>query len=232
MPSAPVAAAHSPPTAPVASVARDNMIERQIRAWEVLDDRVLSLYRQIPREEFVPPENRDLAYCDAALPVGFGQSALEPKLEARILQEMNLRGNERVLHVGTGCGFFAALLSRLCAEVVSVEIIPELAESARRRLAAHGIRNVSVETGDAANGWPSAGPCDAAVLTGSAPMAGEGLRAQVRPGGFLMAVVGAAPVMTLQRMDKTASGQFIVRDILETVIPPLQNAPTAERFQF
>ena len=211
---------------------RANMIERQIRAWDVLDDRVLALYRRAPRADFLPPESRHLAYCDAPAPVGFGQQALEPKLEARVLQEMNLRGDERVLHVGTGSGHFAALLARLCAEVVSVEIVPELAAAARDRLAEHGVRNVAVETGDAANGWPQGGEFDAVVLTGSVPMISENLRAQVRPGGFLVAVVGEPPAMTLRRMDKTNAGQFLVRDILETVVPPLQNAPQPERFRF
>lgn len=233
------AAAHSPP--PPASAAgpdlrtpRDNMIERQIRAWEVLDDRVLQLYRQIPREDFVPPENRDLAFCDAAIPIGFGQAMLEPKLEARILQEMALQGDERVLHAGTGSGFFAALLAQLCAEAASVEIIPELADAARRRIAKHNIRNLSIHAGDAMAEAPPAADFrpDAVALTGSIPMVGEALRRRIRPGGFLMAVVGRPPAMTLRRMDKTESGQFIVRDILETFIPPLQNAPAPERFQF
>ena len=234
MQSASVSSASAPARQPRADLRapRDNMIERQIRAWEVLDERVLALYREIPREEFVPPENRDLAYCDAAMPVGFGQSALEPKLEARMLQEMNLQGNERVLHVGTGSGFFAALLGRLCAEVVSVEIVPELAEAARGRIAELGLRNVSVETGDAAKGWPAAGPRDAVVLTGSVPEVAESFRGQIRPGGFILAPVGAAPVMTLRRMEKESSGGFISRDILETYVPPLQNAPAPERFRF
>ena len=229
-PSVPTVAAS--PLVPPAASARENMIERQIRSWEVLDDRVLALYREIPREDFFPPEHRDLAYCDAALPLGCGQFALEPKQEARMLQEMKLRGDERVLHVGTGGGCFAALLSRLCAEVVSVEIIPDLAEAARQRIAARGIRNVSVETGDAAAGWSSAGLCDAVVLTGSVPAVAESIRGQIRPGGFILAVEGEAPAMTLRRMDKTESGRFLTRDILETVIPPLQNAPAPERFQF
>ena len=233
-----VSSASSPSSAPVRQpradlrASRDNMIERQIRAWEVLDDRVLALYREIPREEFVPPENRDLAYCDAAMPIGFGQCALEPKLEARMLQEMNLRGDERVLHVGTGSGFFAALLGRLCAEVVSVEIIPELAEAARMRIAELGPQNVSVEIGDAAREWPAAGARDAIVFTGSVPEVAESFRAQVRPGGFILAAVGDAPVMTLRRMEKESSGGFISRDILETYVPPLRNAPAPERFRF
>ena len=233
MSSPPVASAH-PVREPRADLraSRDNMIERQIRAWEVLDDRVLALYRQIPREDFIPPENCDLAYCDTALPVGFGQFALEPKLEARMLQEMNLRGTERVLHVGTGSGFFAALLARICAEVVSVEIIPELAESARGRIAETGAQNVSVETGDAARGWASAGPVDAVVLTGSVPVVADEFRRQTRPGGFILAVTGQAPAMTLRRMEKSVAEQFITRDILETFIPPLQNAPEPERFKF
>ena len=233
MPSVSEVSAHSvrEPRADVLA-SRDNMIERQIRAGEVLDDRVLALYRQIPREDFIPPENRDLAYCDTALPVGFGQFALEPKQEARMLQEMTLRGNERVLHVGTGSGFFAALLARICAEVVSVEIIPELAESARARIAETGAGNVVVEVGDAAKGWPAAGEVDAVVLTGSVPVVADAFRQQTRPGGCILAVTGELPAMTLRRMDKTAAGQFITRDILETFIPPLQNAPAPERFQF
>ena len=207
---------------------RINMIEQQIRPWDVLDETVLDLYRVIPREEFVAdPDKRDLAFADVALPAGGGQVMLEPKLEARMLQTLALGGSERVLHIGTGSGFFACLLSRLAAEVVSVEILPELAEVARQRL-----DRVRVIVADGARGMPDEGLFDAVVLTGSTPKIAPELWQNVRDGGRLLAVEGVAPVMTLTLIQKLANGAMLRRDILETCIPVLQNAPPAEAFSF
>ena len=208
---------------------RANMIEQQIRPWEVLDETVLELYRTIPREDFVPAPLRDLAYTDAALPLGFGQSMLEPKLEARMLQALELRPQERVLHVGCGSGFFAALLGNLAAAVETIEIVPELAAAAAERLKKFG--NVSVSTGDGAHGVAAEEKFDAIVLTGATPRIAPEFWQNLNDGGRLLAVEGKAPAMTLALVQKRKTG-MLRRDILETCIPLLQNAPAPPAFEF
>lgn len=209
---------------------RANMIEQQIRPWEVLDETVLELYRTIPREDFVPAPMRDLAYADTALPLGFGQSMLEPKLEARMLQALELRPQERVLHVGCGSGFFAALLGNLAAAVQTVEIIPELAESAAARLKPFG--NVEVLVADGARGAAADEKFDAIVLTGATPVIAPEFWRNLKDGGRLLAVEGRAPAMTLALVQKRKEGMLLRRDILETQIPLLQNAPASAAFEF
>lgn len=210
---------------------RINMIEQQIRPWDVLDETVLELYRTVPRENFVAdPSLRDLAYADVALPVGFGQYMLEPKLEARMLQTLGLRGDERVLHIGCGGGFFAALLSRLAAEITSVEIVPALAAVAEKHLA--DFPNARVIVADGARGLPEEGEFDAVVLTGSTPKIAPELWKNVKDGGKLLAVEGTAPAMTLSLIRRREDGVFLRDDVLETCIPPLQNAPAAAGFAF
>ena len=220
------------------SASRANMVEQQIRTWEVLDDRILALYYELPREEFAPPKMRDLAFADMELPIGFGQTMLSPKLEARILQSLELKGDETVLHVGAGSGYFAALLGRLCAHAATVEIIPQLADSAREKIRACGVHNTAVFCGDGACGFtPPESPArekiyDAIALTGSTPIVSPSLRSQLKLGGRLAAVVGSPPAMTLQVIRRVEEDSYIAREILETVIAPLQNAPAPPRFSF
>lgn len=210
---------------------RINMIEQQIRPWDVLDETVLDLYRTVLREDFVAdPAMRDLAYADVALPLGYGQYMLEPKLEARMLQTLALRGDERVLHIGCGSGFFAALLSRLSAETLTVEIIPELAAAAATRLSS--FPNARLIVADGARGLPDEGLFDAVVLTGSTPKIAPELWRNVRDNGKLLAVEGVAPAMTLSLIRKRENDVFVRNDILETCIPLLQNAPAAAGFAF
>ena len=209
---------------------RDNMIEQQIRPWDVLDETVLDLYRKIPREEFVPAALRDLAYTDAALPIGFGQTMLEPKLEARMLQTLAPRPHERIFHVGCGSGYFAALLGGLAAETATVEIVPELAAAAAKRLEKY--RNITVFTGDGARGAGGGEIFDAVVLTGSTAVIAPEFWQNIKDGGRLVAVVGAPPAMTLALVEKRKPGVLLRRDILETGIPPLQNAPAPPAFEF
>ena len=211
---------------------RANMIEQQIRTWEVLDEKILALYEEVWRENFVPDNLRDLAYSDTALPIGHGQYMLEPKLEARMLQALALHKNESVLHVGTGSGFFAALLGHLAGQVLSVEIIPDLAVAARARLAAAGLDNVAVMVDDGACGVERGAPFDAVVLTGSTPIISPNFGAIIKDGGRLLAVEGEAPVMTLRLVYKRSADMLLRRDLLETCLPPLQNAPHPPSFQF
>src|SRR5580765_42754 len=175
--------------------ARTNMVEQQIRTWEVLDQDVLDLLYVVPREEFVPPPHRALAFSDLQLPIGEGERMWEPKLEARVLQELDVRKADRVLEVGTGSGYLTALLAHRAAHVYSVELNAALAAFGRRNLEQHGSANVTLESGDAARGWERHAPYHVIVLTGSTPVLPRGFLEQLEVGGRLFAVVGDAPVM-------------------------------------
>lgn len=213
-------------------LARANMIESQVRTWEVLDQRILDLLSEVKRERFVPPAHRNLAFADMEIPLGHGEVMLAPKLEARMIQSLGLKSADRVLEVGTGTGFTAALMARLCAHVYSVELIPELAAAAAATLAAEGVRNVTVEQGNAAIGWPRHAPYDAIVLTGSVPLIPEELKQQLAPGGRLLAVVGRPPIMTAILLTQVGAGVFSSEGLFETSIPPLRQAREPERFVF
>ncbi len=212
--------------------ARYNMIESQIRTWEVLDQRVLDTLFALKREEFVPRQYRLLAFVDMEIPIGHGEVMLAPKLEARLLQELTLRKADRVLEVGTGSGYMTALLAALAGHVYSVEIHPDLSASAAAKLAAHGIDNVTLEVGDAALGWKRHAPYDAIVLTGSVPVSPLPWQGQLAPGGRLLAVVGDPPVMTARLTTCVAEGAYNETGLFETCIAPLRNVPQPERFVF
>jgi protein-L-isoaspartate(D-aspartate) O-methyltransferase len=212
--------------------ARTNMVEQQIRTWEVLDQDVLDLLYAVPREEFVSPQHRALAFSDLQLPLGDDQRMWEPKLEARVLQELSVHKTDRVLEVGTGSGYLSALLAHRAAQVVSVEINPRLAEFGRRNLERHGADNVLLETGDAARGWPEHAPYQVIVLTGSTPLLPRAFLEQLDVGGRLFAVVGEPPVMTARLVTCTGPGAYNSTDLFETVLAPLVNAERPPRFRF
>ncbi|HYL90428.1 MAG TPA: protein-L-isoaspartate O-methyltransferase [Burkholderiales bacterium] len=212
--------------------ARANMVEQQIRTWAVLDQDVLDLLYVVPREEFVASEYRALAFSDMQLPLGEGERMWEPKLEARVLQELDVRKADRVLEVGTGSGYLTALLAHRAAHVHSVELKPALAAFGRRNLERHGAGNISLETGDAARGWDRHAPYHVIVLTGSTPVLPRAFLDQLEVGGRLFAVVGEAPVMTAQLVTCTAPGAFNNVDLFETVVAPLTNAEQPSRFRF
>ena len=211
---------------------RFNMIEQQIRTWEVLDQRVLDVLFKVRREEFVPPAYRALAFVDMEIPLGHGEKMLQPKLEARMLQELAVSSTDRILEIGTGSGYMTALLATLGAHVFSVEIIPELSEAASGRLAAYGLTNVTLEIGDGARGWDKHAPYHAIVLTGSVPLLAEGFKTSLKPGGRLLAVVGEPPVMEAQLITSMSAGAYNCAGLFETCIAPLRNAPQPERFVF
>jgi protein-L-isoaspartate(D-aspartate) O-methyltransferase len=208
------------------------MVEQQIRPWEVLDQDVLDLLYVVRREEFVPAEYRALAFSDVEVPLGDGERMWAPKIEARVLQELGIKKTDRVLEVGTGSGYFAALLAHRAQHVTSVEINPRLKALGEANLRAHGIDNVTVELGDAAQGWSARAPYDVIVLTGSVPVLPEGLVAQLKPGGRLFAIVGDPPVMEARLVTRTGEGATRTEDLFETCFPPLRNAVQPKRFSF
>ena len=211
--------------------ARFNMVEQQIRTWDVLDQDILDLLFTVRREEFVPTAYRMLAFADLEIPLGDGEKMWTPKMEARVLQELALAPGETVLEIGTGSGYFTALLASRGAEVTSVEINPRLAAEARTRLARPGLAAVEQREGDGAQGFGS-DVYDAIVLTGSTPILPPSLVAQLKPGGRLFAVVGDAPAMTA-RMVRSVGPESVTTTVLfETVIEPLRNAAQPARFRF
>lgn len=212
--------------------ARFNMVEQQIRPWEVLDERVLDLLYRVKREDYVPAVYRSLAFSDMEIPLGHGQTMLAPKLEARMLQALCVKPTDKALEVGTGSGYMTALLASLAKHVYSVELVPELKSEAAAKLNAHGFDNVTVEGGDAAKGWLRHAPYDAIVLTGSTPVLAEGFANSLAAGGRLLAIVGEAPVMKARLVRCVEPGIYQTQDLFETCIAPLANAPQPERFVF
>ena len=212
--------------------ARFNMIEQQIRPWEVLDPNVLDLLFVVKREDFAPAAYRNLAFADMELPIGQGQVMLAPRVEARLMQELGLKKTDKVLEIGTGSGYMAALMAARAEHVVTVECRPELAEMAKTNLNNAGIGNVTVETGCGANGWASRGPYDAIVLSGSVSSVPESILKQLRVGGRLAVVVGEAPVMEAQLITCTADGVYNTVNLFETVVPALDGAGTKDHFSF
>jgi protein-L-isoaspartate(D-aspartate) O-methyltransferase len=212
--------------------ARFNMVEQQIRTWEVLDQRVLDLLFRLRREDFVPPQYRGLAFADMEIPLGHGERMLQPKMEARMLQELQLSPADKVLEVGTGGGYMTALLASMAAHVYSVEIHEDFTRAAAERLARAGITNVTLETGDAARGWDAHAPYDAIVITGSLPVLPQGFVASLKTGGRLLAVIGEPPVMEAQLITAVDAGAYNTVSLFETCVAPLRNAMQPEKFVF
>ena len=217
-------------------LARSNMVEQQIRPWEVLDQEVLDLLYVVRREEFVPAAYRELAFSDLEIPLrdnaGVGETMLQPKIEARILQEVAAKRGDKVLEVGTGSGYLAALLAHRARHVHSVEIEPELKSLAEANLRRAGVANATVELGDGARGWARHAPYDVIVLTGSTPVLPDSLPAQLAPGGRLFAVVGEPPVMSARLVTCVTERSFNTVDLFETVLAPLRNAVQRGKFVF
>src|SRR3954469_18808162 len=212
--------------------ARTNMVEQQIRTWDVLDQDVLDLLYLVPREEFVPVAHRALAFSDMEIPIGENERMWQPKLEARVVQELGVRKTDLVLEVGTGSGYLTALLSHRAGHVHSVEIKPALADLGRRNLTRQAVDNVTLRLGDASHGWPRQAPYDVIVLTGSTPLLPRAFLDQLAPGGRLFAVVGQAPAMSARLYTCSAPGARASVDLFETVIAPLVDAEHPPRFKF
>lgn len=212
--------------------ARFNMIEQQVRPWDVLDPDVLDLLGSVRREDFVPSAFRNLAYADCEIPLGNGAVMLAPKIEARALQALAPRRHEKVLEIGTGSGYMAALLAAHAAQVWSIEIDPELARLARANLERAGIANVAVETCDGLSGLPVHAPYDAIVISGAVPAIPLGLLEQLKVGGRLFAIVGTAPVMEAQLVTRISEAAWSTVNLLETATRLLANAPRPSTFDF
>ncbi len=212
--------------------ARFNMIEQQIRPCDVLEARILELLHHVRREQFVPEGKKAMAFMDMEIPLGFGVSMWQPKLEARVIQELHLGHNDRVLEVGTGSGYLTALLSALAGHVTSVEIVPELSEMAKSHLQPFHRENITLEVGDASRGWGDGASYDAIVLTGSTHVLPEAFQSSLSIGGRLFAIVGEAPVMEAKLITRVASDTYEIVNIMETSMAPLQNAQQAKQFVF
>ena len=212
-------------------VARTQMVNQQVRAWDVLDPSVLAVLSAIPREQFVPARYRKLAFADMAIPLRGNQVMLTPQVEGRLLQSLTLRGTDRVLEVGTGSGFLTACLCRLAASVTSLEILPELADEARRNLRTASTWNVEVHTADVFSYRPD-GLWDAIAVTGSLPAPDERFQHWLKDGGRLFIVTGEDPLMKARLVTRRGPDQWTTTTLFETSLPALLNAPMPAKFRF
>jgi protein-L-isoaspartate(D-aspartate) O-methyltransferase len=213
-------------------IARFNMIEQQIRPWEVLDARVLSTLHEVHREDYVPKKYRELAFADMNIPLDHGQVMMQPKQEARLLQELALKPEDRVLEVGTGSGHVTALLARLAGHVDTVDVFPDFIKSAESKLSKRGISNVSFREGDASHGWESSHSYDAILLTGSVATLPAAFKDLLADRGRLAAIVGRDPVMEAVLVEHIAGRQYRTTSLFDTSLPPLIHAEAAPSFVF
>lgn len=211
--------------------AREQMVGQQVNTWDVFDDRVLAVMREIPREQFVPASWRAVAFADAPIPLGSGQMLLPAKIHGRILQALELSANDVTLEIGTGTGYLTACMARLAARVRSVEIVPELADFARERLLAAAINNAGVEVGD---GMQLDEPAryDAIAVTGSLPLYDERFQRALKVGGRLFVIVGQAPIMEAWKITRLGEREWQREGLFETVVPALVNAARPPEFVF
>jgi protein-L-isoaspartate(D-aspartate) O-methyltransferase len=212
--------------------ARYNMVEQQVRTWEVLDSKVLDILEDIQREDFVPVKHRKLAFADLNIPLAHDQVMMKPIIEGRMLQALELRLDESVLEIGTGSGFVTACLSRLARHVVSVEIFDDLAATAARTLEEKEVHNLELFTGDVMNGWQPEQAHDVVVVTGSILTVPEHIRGWVNPGGRLFIVNGESPAMEARLLTRLNMSEWREESLFETDLPRLVNADLAPQFEF
>ncbi|SDC21390.1 protein-L-isoaspartate(D-aspartate) O-methyltransferase [Cupriavidus sp. YR651] len=212
--------------------ARFNMIEQQIRPWDVLDQEILDLLAVVKREQFVPQAYAALAFVDMEIPLPAGQNMLPPRVEARILQDLNVRKHENVLEIGAGSGYMAALLANRARHVLTVDIEPELVTLARKNLADAGVANVDVAEGNAAEGWAAAAPYDVICVSGSVPEIPQAMLSQIKVGGRIAVIVGTAPVMEARLVTRVSENEYQSVNLFETLATPLQGAAQPSRFKF
>lgn len=212
--------------------ARQQMVEQQIRTWDVFEDRLLDLFRSLPREDFVPAAWRNLAYAEAEIPLAHGERMMRPSVEGRLLQALDIGPDDSVLEVGTGSGFLTACLASLAHGVTSVDIHPEFLTAAAGKLEQHGFDNVILKHHDVAADGPPPGSFDAIAVTGSLPAPDERLLDALAPGGRLFVVIGDAPVMEARVYTRGEDGSISSRAAFETCLPRLQNVAEPSQFAF
>lgn len=212
--------------------ARFNMVEQQIRTWNVLEPAALAVLSVVEREKFTPPAYQALAYSDTEIPLAHGQTMLPPRIDARLMHDLHLKGHESVLEIGTGSGYLTALLARRTHHVISLEIHPELARSAQANLQAAGIHNAEVRVADGATGMLAESPFDAIVLGGSVAEVPSSLLNQLKVGGQLIAIVGDDPIMRATLFTRIGDQQWQSRALWDTAVPALEGFSKTSPFQF
>jgi len=210
--------------------ARFNMIEQQIRPWDVLDQRVLDTMKMIPREDFVPESYRSLAFADTNIPLGHNQVMMAPNVEGRLLQALAIQPEDTILEIGTGSGYLTACLARLGRHVTSIDIEPEFTAQAQARLAAQGISNVTLETADAAGGMERGKSFDVIAVTGSLPVLQQQFHDNLNTGGRLFVICGQLPIMEALLITRVDASSWTRESLFETTIPPLLHAEVAQSF--
>ncbi len=211
---------------------RFNMIEQQIRPWDVLDGAVLALLAKLPREDFVPKQYVGLAFADLEIPLGDGQLMLSPKMEGRILQSLEIKKTDKVLEIGTGSGYLTALLAMQAKHVDSVELNAKISKQAAKNIAAQGVANVNLVVADGVHGLAANAPYDVIVFTGSTPLLNKQVERQLAVGGRMFVVVGDAPAMEATLITRISADNFKTDVLFETCLPAIVNAPQAEKFAF
>ncbi|CAN5274653.1 protein-L-isoaspartate O-methyltransferase [soil metagenome] len=212
-------------------LARRQMVDQQVRAWDVLDDRVLDALFEVPRERFVPPAYARLAFADTEIPLGYGEVMMTPKVEGRLLQALELEADDDVLEIGTGSGFLAACLARLTASVMSIDIRAVLSERAGESLRGIGIDTIELQTRDAMQLDPQP-QFDAVAITASLPVYDDRFERLLRPAGRLFVIVGSIPIMEARRVRRVTEDEWSSESLFETAIPPMINAPQPAKFIF
>ena len=212
--------------------ARHNMIHQQIKTWDVVDPGILETLSKVPREKFVPQTYQSLAFSEIEIPLGEGEKMLTPSLEAKLLQALKLQPHETVLEIGTGSGYFTALLAKLCRHVYSVEIHANLSRQAKEKLSLLHVHNVTLETGNAANGWSTHAPYDVIVASGSFPSLPKELPKQLCIGGRLLAIIGEKPAMEVTLLERLSDNHFQRSVLFNTVVTPLLCVTQPSRFVF
>ena len=212
--------------------ARQNMVENQVRPWEVLDARVLEVLGSVRREDFVAAEHRNLAFADLSLPLGHGEVMMKPVVEGRFLQALELQPSDKVLEIGTGSGFLTACMAKLAAHVTSVDMHADFTALAGERLTKAGIANISLETGEAVNEWQPKDSYDALVVTGAVYQIPQRFLGWLRTGGRLLVIRGESPVQHVLLLTHEGNGRFREEGLFETDLPYLAHAAPPRRFVF
>ena len=212
--------------------ARLNMVEQQIRPWEVLDQRVLDVILESQRDAFVPADYQGIAYSDTRIPIGHGETMMSPKVEGRLLQALDIQAHERGLEIGTGSGYLCSLIATLSSQVISVDIHADFIENAGKRLSGRGINNVELVQQDACDGLPQAAPYDYIAVTGAMASVPASLKEQLAIGGRLFVIVGQAPIMEAMLIERTSEDVYSQEALFETELKYLNGAEAPVEFEF